>query len=162
MIVEKYKHAMRRFASAISIITTTDDKGNRYGMVATSVTSLTIDPPSVLTCINSSASIHTHLKYGAYMCINLLSKEHKELVGAFSGAIKGEERFKIGNWRMADKGAPYLIDAQAYIICEVKEIIPYSTHSIIISNIISTECINDINPIIYANGKICSIASHEI
>ncbi|MEN9378481.1 MAG: hypothetical protein RJB15_159 [Pseudomonadota bacterium] len=156
--IDEFKLAMRRFASAISIITSVDENGTRYGMAATSVTSLTVDPPSVLTCINRTASIHAHLTPGIYTCINLLTNEHKELVSAFSGALKGEERFQIGKWENNDKGLPYLTDAQAYMICKVKNIIPQGSHSIIINDVISSKSLVEVNPLIYADGKIFSIS----
>lgn len=157
--IDEFKLAMRRFASAISIITSVDNNGTRYGMAATSVTSLCLEPPSIITCINRSASIHAHLTPGIYTCINLLTNEHKELIAAFSGGLKGEERFQIGKWESTDKGLPYLADAQAYMICSVDNIIQYGSHSIIINNVISSRSLTVVNPLIYADGKIRSLSA---
>ena len=58
MSKEQFIIAMRFLASSVSVISTKDHSGNLYAMTASSVTSLTIDPPSVLVCVNNEASIH--------------------------------------------------------------------------------------------------------
>ena len=42
---------MRRLAATVTIISTSDANGNRYGMTATAVNSLAMDPPSLLICV---------------------------------------------------------------------------------------------------------------
>ena len=61
MSKEQFIIAMRFLASSVSVISAKDQSGKLYSMTASSVTSLTIDPPSVLVCVNNSASITTSL-----------------------------------------------------------------------------------------------------
>ena len=75
MSKEQFIIAMRFLASSVSVISTKDPSDNLYAMTASSVTSLTIDPPSVLVCVNSEASIHDVLIPGADLCINILQKK---------------------------------------------------------------------------------------
>ena len=48
---ETFKRALRRFPAAVSVITSAD-QDRRHGMTATAVTSLSLDPPSLIVCIN--------------------------------------------------------------------------------------------------------------
>src|SRR5579862_7315586 len=107
-----FKRAMRRLASTVTIISTSDANGNRYGMTATAVNSLTMDPPSILICANQSASIHDPLTVRGRFCVNVLTTEHEELVSAFSGRLKGDARFGVGEWGVDETGMPYLDGAQ--------------------------------------------------
>ena len=74
MSKEQFIIAMRFLASSVSVISAKDQSGKLYSMTASSVTSLTIDPPSVLVCVNNSAIIHDVLTQGKNLCINILQK----------------------------------------------------------------------------------------
>ena len=84
-ITADFKKAMRRLAATVTIISTSDANGNRYGMTATAVNSLAMDPPSLLICVNHSASIHAPLVGRGRFCVNVLTTGHEDLVSAFSG-----------------------------------------------------------------------------
>ena len=55
---EQFLIAMRFLASSVSVISAKDSSGNLFAMTASSVTLLTMDPPSILVCVNNGASIH--------------------------------------------------------------------------------------------------------
>jgi flavin reductase (DIM6/NTAB) family NADH-FMN oxidoreductase RutF len=69
---EQFRSAMRKLASTVCIITTAERNGRR-ALLATSVTSASLEPPAVLFCVSKAASIHGALKVGAECCVNLLS-----------------------------------------------------------------------------------------
>jgi len=60
---EAFRDAMRRFATTVSIISCASD-GCRDGMSATAITSLSVEPPSLLVCVNKSAATHRVLSTG--------------------------------------------------------------------------------------------------
>ena len=80
-----FRAAMRRIAATVTIVTA--DDGERYhGMTATAVTSLSMEPPSLLVCINKKAFLHDILLRAGNFCINVLHQDQAELSAAFSGA----------------------------------------------------------------------------
>lgn len=105
-IAGEFKRAMRRLASTVTIVGTADANGNRYGTTATAVDSVSMNPPSLLVCINHAASIHAPLSGRGAFCVNVLTTEHERLVSAFSGRLTGEERFAVGDWRDDGRGHP--------------------------------------------------------
>lgn len=153
-VAAEFKRAMRRLAATVTIITTADVNGNRYGMTATAVSSLAMDPPSLLICVNHSASIHAPLEGSGRFCVNVLTTEHEELVAAFGGKLKGDARFQVGDWRTEDGGLPYLADAQSSLFCEVDQVVPYATHSIFIGRVVAARVDEGIRPLIFADGKL--------
>lgn len=153
-VVTEFKRAMRRLAATVTIITTADVNGNRYGMTATAVNSLAMDPPSLLICVNHSASIHAPLVGRGRFCVNVLTTEHEELVAAFSGKLKGDARFQVGDWRNEEGGLPYLEDGQCNLFCEIDNVIPYATHSIVIGRVVAVRVEEGIRPLIFADGKL--------
>lgn len=146
-----FKAAMRRLAATVTIITTKDNNVC-HGMTATAVTSLTATPPSVLTCINQTASIHHPIGNSGRYCINLLGCDHSDLVGSFSGKLSGEERFTSGTWAKNDEGIPYLIDAQANIFCTVVNTIKHGSHTVFIGRVDEVFVQGETSPLLYQEG----------
>src|ERR1700750_2798870 len=94
--------ALRRVTKTVSVITTRwNDR--RMAMAATAVEGLSLDPPSMLICINRTASLATPLQEGATFAINLLGAGHHELTRRCSAPWQGEERFAVGKWSEWDK-----------------------------------------------------------
>ncbi|OYW87611.1 MAG: hypothetical protein B7Z20_04710, partial [Sphingobium sp. 32-64-5] len=73
------KAAMRGFAQSVVIITTIDDRGGRYAMAATAVTPLSMEPPSMLICVNRTVSSHPILEGGANFCLNILGVDQEAI-----------------------------------------------------------------------------------
>jgi len=147
-----FRDAMRRFATTVSIISCASG-GCRYGMSATAVTSLSIDPPSLLVCVNKSTATHRVLSRGGRFCVNVLRSFHSQLSQAFSGKLKGEDRFRLGAWHESDDGVPFLDDAQANLFCEIDRITDYGTHTIFIGRVYLARVNADVDPLLYQDGK---------
>jgi flavin reductase len=149
---EAFCKAMRRFASTVSIISCASG-GRRYGMSATAITSLSIDPPSLLVCVSKSTATHRILSRGGRFCVNVLRSFHSGLSKAFSGKQRGEDRFCLGNWQDAEDGLPYLVDAQANMFCEIARVVDYTTHSIFVAHVFSARAQGEVDPLLYQDGK---------
>ena len=157
-VISGTRQALRRLAKAVVIITTRH-LGQRFAMSATAVSELSMSPPSMLICINRSASIHLPLQAGAHFGINILHASHESISRACSGALKGEARFDVGSWLDSDAGVPYLRDAQATLICAQEKSLAYESHSIFIGRVNEAFYQQEVNPLIYANGRYGSWAA---
>ncbi len=125
--------------------------GNPYAITVSSVTSISMEPPSLLVCINKSARVHDSIKEGSDLCINLLTKDQEEISNICSSESQFDKRFDDKNW---DKqGIPYLANAQANIFCKVDKLISYHTHSIVIAHVLDANSKESMNTLVYANGK---------
>lgn len=146
------KLAMRGFAQSVVIVSTVGEDGVRHAMAATAVTPLSMDPPSMLICINRSVSSHPVLESGAHFALNILHKEQLDVARACGGAEKGEARFASGNWQADEQGVPYLADAQAAIICHQRQRISYGSHDIFIGDVQSVLLADHADPLVYFDG----------
>ncbi|MCU1765978.1 flavin reductase (DIM6/NTAB) family NADH-FMN oxidoreductase RutF [Pseudomonas protegens] len=149
--------AMRRLAKSVTIISTSNG-AERFAMAATAVDSLSTEPPSLLICINKSASSHAALATGAGFCVNILGLEQQALAHLCSGAIKGEARFSSGNWLTSDEGIPYLGDAQSAILCRQDGHFSYGTHTVFIGRIVRIHTSPSITPLVYLDGRYTTTA----
>jgi flavin reductase (DIM6/NTAB) family NADH-FMN oxidoreductase RutF len=127
---------MRQLASGICLVTQ-NVNGVRAGMTATAVASLSLDPPTLIVCVNRAASIYAGLTPGAAFGVSVLGADHREFADRFAGRTgeNGAERFREGRWRIAPNGAPLLGDALAAFACEVEEIVERNTHAIVIGRV---------------------------
>jgi flavin reductase (DIM6/NTAB) family NADH-FMN oxidoreductase RutF len=156
-LIEGMKQAMRRLAASVVIVTARDGD-TRYAMAASACTSLSMDPPSILLCVNKTASIYPILNHGKDFCINVLSGAHEALSIACSGGVKGEARFDVGDWQNdADTNTPFLGDAQASLICAVDDLHHYGTHGIFVGRVKRVHLHGDVHPLIYIDGRYSSL-----
>lgn len=152
---EGLRLGMRRLASGVCVIST-QSQGTRYAMTASSVTSLSDSPASILVCVNKSAAIHPVLVKGQPLAINVLSAHQQDVSNTCAGKEALENRFKVGEWGEDNlTQLPYLTTSQAVFMCEVdNEDLDYGTHQIVICRLTSVVIPEvDFEPLIYADGK---------
>jgi len=77
VIREDYRDAMARLAAAVNIITT-DGPSGRAGFTATAVCSVTDEPPTLLVCLNRSASAHPIVTANGQLCVNTLAGAQRD------------------------------------------------------------------------------------
>src|SRR5262249_34537118 len=102
-----FKGAMRRLTTTVSVISCAH--GDTWaGMTATAITSVCAEPPALLVCINGAAAMHSSLLASQRYCVNMLRVGQESVSRAFSGKLRGMQRFSEGSWALSDDGLPYL------------------------------------------------------
>ena len=161
-LVSDFRHAMRRLAATVTLVTTSDADGQRYGMLATSVTSVTMEPPMLLVCVSRSAHVHPTLMARKRMCINVLLDAQAELVRAFSSSLPHEERFASAEWQNHTTFAlPYLPHSQALFFCEVEQVVEAGTHSVVLARVLESRAIDAVRPMVYVDGRMSHLPARE-
>ena len=89
--------SMRGITSSVNIISS-QSEGKKHAMTASSVASLSLDPPSMLICVNKQASIHKILGPDKFFCINVLAKDQSDLANLCSSSEEGDARFNDVHW----------------------------------------------------------------
>jgi flavin reductase (DIM6/NTAB) family NADH-FMN oxidoreductase RutF len=149
-----FKLAMRRFPAAVAVITSAD-RTRRHGMTATAVTSLSVDPPSMVVCVNQASLLHEIMLVARRFCVNLLRRDQIALSAAFSGALPPETRFGLGEWGVSPDGVSDLETAQVNIFCRKATAVPYGTHTIFIGEAERVNVNDPIDPLIYQDATYC-------
>ncbi len=149
---EKAIQAFRRLTAGVSIVST-GNATERFAMTASSVTSLSMDPPSILVCINDNAEITPFLKDNNQMCINLLGSSDEELSNICATPGSGEKRFESKHWESTATHLPYLSNAQAAIFCDIDKRIDYATHHVYIARVVDVKFTQEVDPLVYLNHQ---------
>ena len=148
----KFKNLMRHQAGAVTIISV-GTEGQRTGLTATAMCSLSDTPPTVLICVNRNASAHAPIRACKCFAVNLLSRDHGDLARRFSTKIvEGEARFDADAWDTLDTGAPALKDALATLDCRLVDEHEFKTHSIFIGEVREGRFREDVEPLLYFRG----------
>ena len=150
-VADQLRLGLRRLGKAVVVITAWHDE-RRWAMTATAVSELSMDPPSLLVCVNKNASLHGPLTAGASFCVNILHCDQLAVSNACSGKLKGEARFEQGEWGAGEDGTPYLRDAQASFSCRYEKHVEHGTHAVVIGEVLSVDVAGDVDPLIYLDG----------
>ena len=150
-VQDNFRLAMRRYIYSVSIMSNKDEKGNLNAITVSSVTSISMEPPSLLICINKSSRIHESIRVGTKFCINLLNKDQRELSDICSDVDRYDQRFNDINWN--NDNIPFLENAQSNIFCKVEKLTSFHTHTIVIGLVEDSKFKNTIDTLTYVNGE---------
>jgi flavin reductase (DIM6/NTAB) family NADH-FMN oxidoreductase RutF len=159
---EAFRQAMRGIAGTAHLVTTSDAAGNWHGLAATAVTSVSMDPPSLLICVNRAASTRSPIETRGAFCVNVLAADHRDHCSRFGRPEERHNRFNHGKWHERD-GLPYLADAQAAIFCDVAQSIGHGTHVVFIGNVRDIVLARlTANPLVYLDRGFVSLAALHV
>jgi flavin reductase (DIM6/NTAB) family NADH-FMN oxidoreductase RutF len=157
-----FRDAMRQLAGGVSVITV--GRGNDItGMTVTSVSSLSVDPPTLIVSVNRQASSWPLLaRYGAFG-VNIVNADQIDVAERFSGkdGLKGADRFAGAQWRHGASGVPLLVGALAAIECEVEETIERHSHAIVIGRVLGLQASAPKAGLTYWQGQYVAIDNDE-
>ncbi|MCW2790678.1 MAG: GntR family transcriptional regulator [Aeromicrobium sp.] len=146
--VQPFRHVVGHLASGVTVITTRD--GDRsHGMTASSVTSLSLDPPMMLACLNRATPTSRAVSESGRFAVNVLSRGSAHLAQQF--AVPSEDKFSGVKVLQGEHGAPLLADALAHIECEVVEEVVGGTHQIFLGRVLSATA-GEGQPLTYFRG----------
>ena len=154
---EEFKAGMRRLAAGVSLITTKSDE-RRYGLIATAVTSVCAEPPTLLICVNRTASIHAHLTQAGSFCVNVLSAMQSDIATRFAIPRDRETRFDSGSWTTRQTGSPVLEGACVSFDCRTTHQMTQGTHTVLFGEIVDVWLQDASAPLTYHEGSFGTLA----
>lgn len=154
-----FRAAMRKLAGAVSVLTVGQGDA-RTGLTATSVSSLSVEPPTLLISVNRAASAYGALISEGTFAINVLRPHHEPLADRFAGrgGIKGAARYEGAEWTRLSTGAPVLADALAVFDCVLEDAIERHSHIIVIGRVVASRITENANPLLYWAGSYRGLA----
>jgi len=135
-----------KFPTGVTVITVLDSEGSPHGMTASSFTSVSLDPPLVLVCVDHRASVLAHLRRARHIGINILSEDQQALSDHF--ARRGHDRFDQVEWRPGHGGVPLIPGALASFECTIQRMVEAGDHDILIAKVEHVEH-SDGRPLVY-------------
>jgi len=151
-----FKDVLKLWASGVTVVTSNSEKHGLKGMTATSFSSVSLEPPQILVCINKSTDTGDAVLDGKSFAINILNSDQQEISNQFAGGASQEERFANVNWHKGETGSPVFCDALASIECTVVEQVLAGSHWIVIGEVQNATC-NTGKPLLYFDSSYCEL-----
>jgi flavin reductase (DIM6/NTAB) family NADH-FMN oxidoreductase RutF len=153
----EFKRGMRALPGGVTVLAARGQDGEPLAMTASSVTSLSIDPPSLLVCVGRTASIARALARLRHFSVNVLAADQIDVARAFGGQldVTGIARFAYGQWRDVDGTAvPTLAGARVSFDCEISHVHDWATHHIVIGTVRHVQVDATAKPsLVYVDGN---------
>ena len=163
--IDTFRSVMSRWTSGITVITS--QRGDaRSGMVASSFSSVSADPVSVLFCADHRTRTFPIVRDSGVFAVNILSSQQQDTFWLFAG-MKGDpaaDRFAGLETFTSVTGAPILRHSIAWMDCRVIAEHPGGkTHSIFVGEVLEADFGDDeeLAPLVYFNRKVRHLADPE-
>ncbi|WP_283850000.1 flavin reductase family protein [Streptomyces sp. ML-6] len=137
---DEFRAAMASLAAPVTVVTCYDRTGSPRGLTASAVSSLSLDPPLILVCLDRGSRTHDVLVAADAFTLHLLGPENEDLARKFAGPT--EQRF--GNVRLASgptsRHAPQLADSALRLTCARYDAIEAGDHTILVGRVAASDC----------------------
>ncbi len=137
MDANRFRDAMRLTASGVAVITT-DGSGGKAGVTVSSLSSLSMEPPSVILCIHKDARVLSIMRENGVFAANVLAQQQWRVADAFAGLIPElrDNRFAVAQWQTLTTAAPALEEATCSFDCTLATTLEFGSHVIIVGEVI--------------------------
>jgi flavin reductase len=149
---DAYRAAMARTASAVHLVTT-DGPGGRAGFTATAVCSVSDRPPTLLVCLNRTASAYVALSLNDVLCVNILGAHQRGVADAFGGGTPMDDRFAAGTWSRLVTGSPVLDGALMAFDCRIVGRQAVATHDVLFCEVVALAGAGAGDGLLYADRR---------
>jgi flavin reductase (DIM6/NTAB) family NADH-FMN oxidoreductase RutF len=158
----EFRSAMRHLAGGVSVITAGRGR-DISGMTVTSVSSLSVDPPTLIVSINRESSSWPLLRRCGFFGVNILTADQIDIAERFAGknGLKGAARFAGAQWITRASGVPLLASALAAIDCEVEDVVERHSHAIVIGRVLEMQLSSRTAALAYWQGQYVAIDQIE-
>ena len=151
---QAFRQGMANLAAAVNVITT-DGVAGKAGFTASAVCSVTDSPPTLLVCLNRSASVFETFKANQVLCVNTLNCDQKTLSNLFGGKTPMLERFEQGEWTTLTTHSPVLENALVSFDCEVVQTVSMGSHDVLFCQVKAIQHKEGAKALMYFNRAYC-------
>ena len=134
-----FRDVLGSFATGVTVITAVDGTGQRRGMTASSVSSVSLDPPLVSCCVDHGADFHAAMNQAAHFGISILSADQSSISNQFASR-KVKDKFEGVESETGVNGVPLISGAIATLVCEPYARFEAGDHTIFVGRAIAGEC----------------------
>jgi flavin reductase (DIM6/NTAB) family NADH-FMN oxidoreductase RutF len=143
---DEFRSALSRFPSGVTVVTTKDASGRFHGITVSAFSSVSLDPPLVLICIERDAYSHQAFLESGVFAVNFLSSSQSELSERFASPL--DDKFDEVDFTLGDLGLPLLAGCLVNLECKVRNTGDGGDHTIFIGEVESAR-VNDGDPLLY-------------
>ncbi|WP_227937786.1 flavin reductase family protein [Alkalihalobacillus deserti] len=152
----KFRNAMGKFATGVTVITTEID-GEVHGMTANAFMSVSLDPKLVVVSIGEKARILNKIRLSNKFTVNTLAADQQEVSMIFAGQLKEHDEVSFDRL----DGQAVIPGALAQVSCEVSAEHVEGDHTLFIGNVTDIHLEDDSEPLVFYSGRYRSLAEES-
>jgi flavin reductase (DIM6/NTAB) family NADH-FMN oxidoreductase RutF len=148
----KFRQTMRLWATGVTVVAAKSGDIMR-GITVSSFTSVTLEPPLVLVCIQKKTDLVQVILESGYFAVSMLGEGQEAISNIFAGfgLPDGADRFEGIPLYFATTGAPILGDAMGWLDCRLYETYDGHTHQIFVGEVVEASGQGEViqHPLLY-------------
>ncbi|PXY29516.1 flavin reductase family protein [Prauserella flavalba] len=152
----EFRRVAGHFASGVTVVTARHE-GADYGITLSAMSSLSLDPPMALICVNRSVPSHDAIKNSGVFVAHVLGRHQKRLAGQFSRP--SADKFAGVDCTRSDAGPLVIARTLAHFVCRVAHTVPAGTHTVFLSDVVSANATAGLEPLVYYRGGFGRLAA---
>ena len=148
------RKVLGRFPTGVTVVTA--HAGTPCGMTANAFTSVSLDPPSILVCINRNAAIYQAVRKAGCFAVSVLSAAQEDVARHFANHSRprGAAEFGTVGWSPAPlTGAPVLDGSVAWLDCALTTSFDGGDHEIFLGNVLASGFGSARNALVFFGGS---------
>ncbi|KRD02214.1 MULTISPECIES: flavin reductase family protein [unclassified Streptomyces] len=149
------RSVFRRHAAGVAVITAAAPNGP-VGFTATSLSSVSAEPPMLSFGIGTGASSWPAVSRARHVGVHILGEHQQELAATF--ARSGADRFGPPTaWHEGPEGVPVLDGVLAWLVCRVVTRVPAGDHRIVLAEVVLGDPEGAGRPLLYHQGRFTAL-----
>ena len=144
----EFRRLMSRWATGVSVVTGRGADGD-VGLTVNALLSVTLDPPTLLISLTTSADSTPVILASRAFAVNVLAAGQRALSERFAETLPSAEKFRGVPVRRGVTGAPLLDGALAAVECRVTQVVPVADHQLILGEVVGVGPVGDGAPLLF-------------
>ena len=147
----QFRHLLGRFATGVTVITTGSLK-QPHGMTANAFSSLSLQPPLVLVCIDHRRQSYRRIQEQGWFGVSVLADTQQWVADLFAARVPGEAARTDGLFEAGVMGLPLIGSCLAQLECRLTAVYPGGDHSIFVGEVVHGRLGPASRPLIFFQG----------
>jgi 3-hydroxy-9,10-secoandrosta-1,3,5(10)-triene-9,17-dione monooxygenase reductase component len=153
---DTFRKTMGTFAAGVTVVTTTGADGQPYGLTATAFSSVSMEPPLALVCIDKGASSYPQFANCEVFAVNFLAADQEDVSNRFASSTA--DKFGASEWHRGELGLPVLEGTLGCAECRLVHAYDGGDHTIFVGEIEVAE-VSSGEPLVYYRSSYRKLAA---
>jgi flavin reductase ActVB len=155
-----FRNALGHFPSGVCVVTTTDAQTRSFGFTASAFSSLSLDPPLILVCLDRKADSHDAFFNAGGFAVSILAEHQTNLATRF--ATRGIEKFAgVEILSGPVLHLPLIPEAVVHLECHMHQTIPIGDHTILVGHVESA-VVHEGEPLVFHARRYGTMQPHPV
>lgn len=148
------RHVFGRFTTGVTVVTSRIGEST-HGITVNSFTSVSLDPPLVLICIDRSARAHHFIPEAGAFAINILSSKQRQVSDYFAQKNPSSREDEVSEFPYSNglTGAPILDGIIAFVECRLSQSYSAGDHTIFVAEVVNAQQVSELQPLLFYRGS---------